>query len=103
MRSIEELVRLQLTDFEERTGEKVDVHGNLFGWLVKHATDLGNKRLASKDGTTAWERLRGRPYRGQLLRFGTPVMHRLVGRPVGGVLMNRWSQGSWVGKFAFDG
>ena len=98
VRSVEELVRLQLADLEERIDDTLDVHGNLFGWLVKHATDLGNKRLASKDGATPWERLRGRPYRGQLLRFGAPVMHRLVGKPVGGVLMNRWSPGSWVGK-----
>ena len=98
VRTIEELVRVQLTDLEMRTGEPVDHLGNLFGWVVRHATDLSNKRMVSKDGTTPWSRMRGRPYRGQLLRFGVPVMHRLCGEPAGGVLLNRWSTGVWVGK-----
>ena len=98
VRTIEELVRVQLTDFEARTGESVDHLSNLFGWIVRHATDLSNKRMAARDGTTPWEKMRGRPYRGQLLRFGVPVMHRLAGETVGGVLLNRWSTGVWVGK-----
>ena len=91
-------MRVQLTDLENRTGRPVDYQSNLFGWLVRHAVDLTNKRLAGRDGSTPWQRLRGRPYRGQLLRFGAAVMHRLSGDPTGGVLMNRWSAGTWVGK-----
>ena len=84
VKTIEETVRVQLTDLEQRTGKSVDYRGNLFGWLVRHAVDLANKRLVGRDGTTAWQRMRGRPYRGQLLRFGAPVMHRLAGDPIGG-------------------
>ena len=98
VRTVEEIARVQLTDLEQRMGQPVDYRGNLFGWVVRHAVDLSNKRLAGKDGLTPWERMRGRPYRGQLLRFGAPVLHRLTGNPVGGVLLNRWSPGTWVGK-----
>ena len=90
VKTMEELVRVQLTDLEERTQAPLDHKGNLFGWLVRHATDLANKRQVGRDGLTPWERMRGRPYRGQLLRFGTPVMHRLAGDPIGGMLLNRW-------------
>ena len=89
VRTIEELVRVQITDLERRTNQAVDHNSNLFGWLVRHATDLANKRMGSKGELTPWEKMRGRPYRGQLLRFGVPVMHRLAGETIGGVLLNR--------------
>ena len=98
VRTIEETTRVQVLDLENRTGQPVDPTGHLFGWLVKHACDLTNTRMAGRDGQTPWERLRGRPYRGQLLRFGTPVLHRLSGPTIGGVLMTRWAPGHWLGK-----
>ena len=91
---------MQKSDLENRTGAPVDPGSNVFAWMVRHAVDLSNKRMAGADGLTPWQRMHGRPYRGQLLRFGVPVLHRHSGDTIGGVLMDRWSPGHWLGKTA---
>ena len=98
VRAVEEMTRVLKADFEKVTSSEVDTNGHLFGWMIRHAVDLLNKRNPGGDGATPWQRLRGRAYRGQLLRFGVPVLHRLAGEAKGGVLMNRWAPGHWVGK-----
>ena len=40
-------------------------------WLVKHATDVLNKFQVERDRRTAYERLRGRPYRGEMLKLNS--------------------------------
>ena len=100
IRSVEEHVRVLKRDFEERLSAPIDVQHPLFEWIVRHATDLLNKHGVGVDGRTPHQRLRGAPYRGELLRFGSRVMHRLSGKVRGGVLVDRWHNGHWVGKNA---
>ena len=98
VRTTEEQTKLIKLDFEKRSGVGVSAHSSLFTWMVRHGVDLFNKRQPGFDGRTPFERLRGRPYQGELLPFGAPVLHRLSGLPVGGVLVDRWNPGSWLGK-----
>ena len=98
VRSVEEITRTLKADLEIRTSTPIDPHSGTFEWLLRHGTDLLNKRQPGTDGLTAWHRLRGRPYGGELLQFGSSVLHRLSGRVVGGVLVDRWHKGTWIGK-----
>jgi hypothetical protein len=98
VRSVEEMVRVIKLDLERRLGVKVEVSHPIFAWLVEHAVDLINKFLVSRDGKTAFERLKGKRYRGEMLAFGSPVMLRVSGKVQGGVMAERWFEGVWLGK-----
>ena len=98
VRSVEETVRIGKRDLELRLDSPIDPTGSLFEWIVRHATDLLNKRGIGADGQSAYQRLRGRPYKGELMRFGNRMMHRLSGKVQGGALVDRWNPGFWIGK-----
>ena len=98
IRSVEEHTRAIKRDLEQRLDADIDPQHNLFSWIVRHATDLLNKFSVGVDGRTAWQRLRGVPYRGEVMKLGTCVMHRLSGRIPGGLLVDRWNEGHWMGK-----
>ena len=100
VKSIEGQVRVLKTDLEQRTGEALPQSSPVFDWLVRHAADLVNKREVGRDRMTPWQRLRGCVYSGELLPFGCAVLHRLSGKMRGGVLVDRWSPGHWIGKTA---
>ena len=70
----------------------------IFAWVVEHAADLITRLSEGSDGQTAWQRLRGRPYRGEMPDIGSRVMHRVPGKVQGGLLQDRWLPGIWLGK-----
>ena len=74
------------------------VHSPVFPWTVEHATDFLNNCHVVSDGKSAHERLKKRPYRGELLQFGAAVMFRIAGKFPGGVMMERWHFGTWLGN-----
>ena len=98
VRAIEEIVRVLKADLERRADRTLNLESNLFTWLLRHGADLLNKRQPGFDGKTAFERMRGRVYRGELMPFCSPVLHRLSGKVIGGVLVDRWHKGFWLGK-----
>ena len=97
VQSIEEMVRTLMIDLEQRCGENLSVTENFFPWLVEHACDLLNRYKVRKGNRTAWVRIRGKPYTGDIYAFGTPVMHRMSGPVQGGVMSERWFDGIWIG------
>ena len=98
VRSIEENVRLQKLALEERLGEKLPITHRAFPWLIEHAVDVLNKLQVGKDGRTAFERLKGKKFRGLLLPFGTTVMARVSGRVQGGLMQERWIEAIALGS-----
>ena len=87
-----------LLDLSSRVGSPISVHSPVFPWIVEHATDILNKFHVASDGKSACERLKRRQHRGVLLPFGTAVMLRVAGKVPGGVMMERWHLGTWLGK-----
>ncbi len=85
VQSIEEIVRALLIDLEQRCGENLSVNDDFFPWLLEHACGLLNRFKVRKGNRTAWERIKGKPYTGEIYAFGTPVMHRMSGPVQGGV------------------
>ena len=64
--------------FEENYGESVGLDHKMLPFLVRHCAWLITHYQVQSDGTTPYERLRGRPYQGQVAEFvevytlGTP-------------------------------
>ena len=50
------------------------------------------------DGRTAYERLKGKSYKGEYLEFASCVLHRIPDKVRGGLMMERWLPGIWLGK-----
>ena len=98
IRSVEGITRVILLDLSSRVGSPISVHSPVFPWVVEHATDILNKFHVASDGKSACERLKRRQHRGVLLPFGTAVMSRVAGKVPGGVMMERWHLGTWLGK-----
>ena len=87
VQSITEMVRTRFIYFEKRCGEELSVTEEFFPSLVEHACDLLNRYKVQKGNRTAWERVKGKPYTGDMYAFGSPVMHRMSG-PVQGWVMS---------------
>ena len=84
VRSIEEQVRVLKIAFEANTGAELGVSHPGMAWLIEHAADCLNKGLVGADGRTGFERVRMRPYHGDLYEFGSVVMAKIPGKPKGG-------------------
>lgn len=99
VRTTEEFVRVFKFELEQRLdGKEIDVQSAVFEWLVEHAVDVVNKFLVGIDGRTAFQRLKGKTYRGETLPFCAKVMYRVCGKVPGGLLVERWFPGVWLGK-----
>ena len=98
VQSVQKQVRTLLLALERNLGMAIGVLHPCFPWLVEHAADVLNKFQLGKDGMSAWQRLKGRPYSGLMLEFGSKILHRVVQKPVGGEMVARWLPGIWLGK-----
>jgi hypothetical protein len=87
VQSVEEMVRVLKLALEGRVKSKVSVTHKVFPWLVEHAADILTKFVVGRDGRTAFERARGHKYTGEMLEFGTPIMHRAAGKTQGGLVV----------------
>ena len=76
MQSFEQIFRTHKLDLERKVGKGVDVHLPVMAWLAEHVADMYNKSHVYEDGKTAYEKLRGRKYKGEMLPFGCQVLHR---------------------------
>eukprot|EP00972_Heterocapsa_arctica_P044339 6546249-Heterocapsa_arctica.AAC.1 len=67
----------------------------IVAWLVPHAADVLNKLEVGADGKTAYERLRGKRYRGEIVEFAAKIKYRIPGamQPDHGKLEPRWAEG----------
>ena len=78
MRPVEEMTRVLKVDLEHRLTTRLEVTQNVFAWLVEHAVDLHNKSFVVSNGKTAYEKMKGKKYRGEVLPFASPVMLRAM-------------------------
>ena len=98
IQSVESQVRVMKLFLEEKLHIKIPVRHPIFAWLVPHCADLLNKAEVGHDGRTAYERMRGKRYKGEMTNFGTKVMYRLPQKFRGGHAGARWRTGLWIGK-----
>ena len=60
--------------------------------------DIFNKFKIGQDGRPAYERLQEKTYKGVIHEFGSVILHRIPEEPQGGLMLERWVQGVWLGK-----
>ena len=100
VQQLEEQVRVLKLGLQQRIGSFVPTKHPIMTWLVPHAADSLNKLEVGADGKTAYERLRGKRYKGELVEFGATVRYRIPGalQPGHGKLEAWWSEGlAWQG------
>ena len=98
VRSVEEAARVLKLDFEQRTRVPLSVCHPVFAWLLRHAVAILNWRQVGLDGHTPHARSFGRPYAGELLKFGTKTLFKTSPKQPGGSMEPRWKSGIWLGK-----
>ena len=81
VRSLEEMIRTHKLALESRVKAKIPVEHKIMAWVVEFATDVLNKFLVGRDGRTAYERTKGKKFRGEVFRFAQPIMLRVAGPP----------------------
>ena len=80
IRSVEEMTRVLHFDLSSGVGSSISVHSPVFPWRGEHATDILNKCHVASGGKSAYERLKKRPHRGEILPFGASVMFSVAGK-----------------------
>jgi len=100
VQSVEGITRTLKLALEKRLGCEIPCAHPVMAWLVKHGAECLNRYLVGKDGRTAYERLKGKRYKGDVCEFGQMVMHKFPGKQQGGVMKTRWGEGVWLGKMA---
>ena len=98
MQQLEEIVRVHKLALENLVGQQIPIGHPCMAWLVRHAADVVNRYLVMKDGTTSYERIKGRKFTDVMRVFAHPVLHRVSGKVQGGVVSERWHEGMFVGK-----
>ena len=98
VKTIEGLVRTIKFGLEEHIQKKISAHHPIFAWIVEHAADLQTKFQVGVDGMTPYQRLKGKPFQGEILEFGCRIHHRVPGKTKGGLLEWRWLEGVWLGS-----
>ena len=98
VQSVEGMTRTLKLNLERNLGRHVPCAHPVMMWLVEHSAEVLNRYLVGRDGKTAYEKLKGKKYRGEMYEFGIAVLHRHPGKPEGGRMTARWDDGIWLGK-----
>ena len=69
MQSVAGQVRVMKCAIEARIGEDIPQDAPMWGWIVEHAAELLTSFEVGKDGRTAYERLRGKRSKREIVEF----------------------------------
>ena len=94
-RSVQEQARTLLSMLHERLQCEFPANHAIFPWLVRHASWLLHHFHRTASGRTAYQNLRGRPWREPVFEFGAAIVFKL--KAVAGKLAPRWSEGCYLG------
>ena len=66
-------VRIMRLALQARTGVSFSSLHPVTVWMVNHAADIINKFRVGHDGKTSYERVKGKPYKREIVEFGEKV------------------------------
>ena len=101
VRTIGGLTRAVLFEMQKTTGHQITVDDPLLTWRVRHAGWLHDRHHVRQDSHfTAYHARRGKPYDGQITKFGASVLYVMPAKKSDKPkrLEHHWSYGVWVGK-----
>ena len=96
VRTIRDLAKCLISTIESKTKTTISSSSQIYAWSFRHAAWIYNRFHVSKDGTTSFERLLDRPYRGRLSPFGSTVIAKPV--PVVKTEGDSWMKGIFLGR-----
>jgi hypothetical protein len=76
VRVIRGMMRTLKLCLEQRLDKHIPVSHPVMAWLLEHVCTLLTATVRGEDGSTAWMRVRGRPFAQQLIGFGESVLHK---------------------------
>ena len=82
---------------ESVLGATLEITENAMAWLVRHAGWLTVRFLIKSDGKSAYQRLKGKAYTGEVVPLFELVWFHLPDRKQA-KLEVRWDDGLWIGK-----
>ena len=96
---VEKQIRTLRSRFEENYEESVGLDHKMLPFLVRHCAWVTTHYQVKSDGQTPCERLRGRPYQGQVAEIAEVVHFIDPGKAADmPKLDDRWNLGLWLGK-----
>ena len=91
------MVRTWHTSLEERLGYRIPPNHPLMCWLVEHAAHSLTTRVKGRDGQTAYQRVRGKPWNQRLLGFGEMCRYKVQTKKYDqGTEQHRWNSGFFL-------
>ena len=77
VRLVKGMVRTMRSSLERELGFRIPARHPLISWLVPHASNTLNWMIKGHDGMTAYQRVRGKPFRTRLLTFGEQCRYKV--------------------------
>jgi len=71
------MVRTLKVELEKRIGEKIATMRPIVKWMVEYSGAMVTRFRIGEDGKTAYERLKGRKFKKELVEFGESVMYEV--------------------------
>jgi hypothetical protein len=103
IQDIEGQVRVLKDMLDQKYNRKIESTHPILPWLVNHAGVLITRFQVGVDGRTAYERLKGKPFRKALVPIGESVHYQPLGRAKANrmeklnKLDNKWRDGIYLG------
>ena len=97
IRQVQKQIRTFKCYLEYRLKTKLSWDHPILPWLVRHAGATINRYNIGKDGQTAHQRVRGRPFSAHVTDLGECVWFKLVKGNTRGKLDSKWGKGVWLG------
>ncbi|OLP86509.1 Copia protein [Symbiodinium microadriaticum] len=85
---------------EKRIAAKVEGHHHFFSWIMRHAGFLYNRFSVTPKGTTSYEAVFGRPFKGHLVPLGELVIFHKASKHRGDL---QWHRGVYLGVHERNG
>ena len=90
-------IRAVKDGLDTRYERKVSREHHSLPWLVEHSAQCLNRYMVGRDGKTAYERAKGRPFRVPAAEFAECVWYKKPGTMGKEKWESRWETGVWLG------
>ena len=91
-------VRVLKKGLENRCKKTFSSDHPIITWLVEHAADVVSRYQVGRDGHTAYERWKGKRFRGEAVEFGELVHYKYTKRDKNKKLEMKWDEGIYLGR-----
>ena len=103
IRQIQGVFRSIKDGLESKIGERIGGDHWIVPWIVRHAAAMMNRLKITSDGKTAFEKIKGRKYKKEIIEFGELVNY-LQPETEGKDKFNvRWNEGAYIGHLDESG